>query len=134
MRTFLSFSALVALAAVGCNNSPQGGGPEGSKETFTFSPPTMSQSVKQGDTETVDINVDRGANFGSKISFKAEPPKGVNVKFQPETLNPADPGKTAATISVDKDAPLGDYKIRITATPEKGTATSQEMKLNVEKR
>lgn len=134
MNRILSVVAIAAVAAVGCNKSPEGGGPKGSNDTFTFTAPNLSKSIKQGDRESVDLSLNRGTEFKKSVEFKADAPKGLSVKFNPPTVKPSEPAKTAMTIEADKDLALGDYTVKVTATPESGTATTHEVKVTVDKK
>ena len=49
-------------------------------------------------------------------------------------IKSSDPEDFTLTVSVDKDAPLGDQVIKVTGTPEGGgAATTVDVKVNVEK-
>lgn len=134
MNRILTVLSLAAIAAVGCNKSPEGGGAKGTNDTFTFSAPTLSKSIKQGDRESVDLSLNRGSDFKKAVDFKADAPKGLSVKFAPATIKPSEPAKTSMTIEADKELALGDYTVKVTATPEAGTATTHDVKVTVDKK
>jgi uncharacterized membrane protein len=133
MRKYLSLAAIAALAIAGCNNSPEGGTP-GTHSTFTVSAPTTSTTIKQDNKETVKLSLSRGSDFKKAVKLSVSAPDRIEAKLNKDTIAPSDPTDFTVTISVAKDAPLGDQTIKVTATPEGGgSATNVEFKVKVEK-
>lgn len=149
---YLSLAAFVLSIAgfVGCNQSEPGGKPNKSntptnerlsvpsapsgKETFTLKAPVLSTKIKQGDRQTVKLTVDRGRDFKNDVSLKADAPKGVTVELDPKTVKASDRETVNASVSVAKDAALGDHTITVTGTPGSGNATSVKFEITVEKK
>jgi uncharacterized membrane protein len=148
MKRLLAGVLAVGLATlIGCDNSSTPGGPGASgassnkkpiigqaDDTFTLSMPTLSTSIKQGETKSVTIGVKRGKNLDEDVSLKFEAlPKGV-------TVEPASPqikhGESEAKVSLKAadDAALGDFKIRVTGHPTKGTDASSDLSITVNKK
>jgi len=128
--------ALVVVGLVGCNTSERGGKKDENtpkKETFTIKAPTLAEKIKQGETHKVELTVSRGKEFKEDVKLSAEPDDGLTAKLDPETVKPGDSEKVTATITAAKDAPVGDRKIKITGTPDKGSATHVDIKVKVEK-
>jgi uncharacterized membrane protein len=128
--------ALVVAGLVGCNTSERGGKRDDKtpgKETFTVKAPMMAEKLKQGDKHTVELTLNRGKDFKQDVKLSAEPPEGLTVKLEPETVKASDSDKVTATLTAAKDAPVGEHKIKVTATPDKGNATSVDVKVKVEK-
>lgn len=144
------FSIVVFLAAAlglsGCNGKGTPGGPGATKpetnkphmgqaeDTFSLSAPTLSTTVKQGETKTVTLGVKRGKNFDEDVTLKfADLPKGV-------TISPASPvikhGDTDAklTIQAADDAAVGDFTVKVTGHPSKGPDATSELKLKIDKK
>jgi uncharacterized membrane protein len=140
----LLIAALVAFA--GCNNQSTPGGPGASSrgddkpvlgradDTFTLEPPNLATKLKQGESEVVAIGINRGKNFDQDVTLKFENlPKGVRIE-------PASPvikhGDTEAkfTVKAADDAALGDFAIRVTGRPTKGSDASSEFKVTVAKK
>jgi hypothetical protein len=140
-------SLLVAALAVfvGCNGKGTPGGPGASNatpkgpivgqsdDTFTLSMPG-STSIKQGETKAATIAIKRGKNFGEDVTLKfADMPKGL-------TIDPANPvikhGDTEAklTFKAADDAALGDFTVKVTGHPSKGSDASNELKITVDKK
>lgn len=104
------------------------------KETFSVSVPTLSTTVKQGETKPVSVSIKREKNFDEDVTLKfADLPKGV-------TLEPASPvikrGDTEAKLMLkaEDDAALGDFTIKVTGHPAKGADASHDFKITVAKK
>lgn len=118
------------IAIAGCNNSPQGGNP-GTADSFKVSAPTMATSLKQGEKETVKLTVVRGSEFKKTVAVKADAPTGLKVVMNSNKVAPSDPADISFTVEADKTAPVGDHIVKITATPDAGTATTVDVKVKV---
>jgi len=125
-------AALFAVSTMGCNKSPEGGSP-GTKDSFKVAGPTTSTTIKQGNKETVTLTLDRGSDFKKKVTLDAKAPDKVKVTFDKSSVAPSDDKTVKMTIDVDKDAPVGDHVIHVSATPESGNATSLDVKVKVDK-
>jgi uncharacterized membrane protein len=137
MLKYLSLAACaaVALASVpGCGNKSPEGGTQGTSSTFKISAPTLTTTIKQGNSDTVTLTLDRSSGFKESVKLTATPPEHVKVEFNKTVVAPSDPADVKMTISVAKDAPLGDANITVSGTPEGGsTATSVNVKIKIEK-
>ena len=134
MKKFLAATAvaLFALTSVACNKSPEGGSP-GTKDSFTVSGPTTSTTIKQGNKETVTVTLNRGSDFKKKVALDVKAPEKVKATFDKSSVAAGDDKDVKLTIDVAMDAAIGDHVIKVTATPESGTATVLEVKLSVTK-
>lgn len=102
------------------------------KETFTLSMPTLSTSLKQGETKAVKISVSRGTDFQDDIDLKfSSIPQGVS-------LDPANPvlrkseEDVSINVSAADNAALGDFEVKVTGHPQNGGPDAQnELKLTV---
>ena len=135
-RLFLAAAVLVSAGLIGCNQSERGGKtsddtPKAS--TFNIKGPMTSTTIKQGDKQTVKLKLNRGKDFKEAVTLKAEAPTGISVSLDPEKVKPSEGEEVAATVSVGKDAALGEHTIKVTAKPETGNATDLEFKIKVEK-
>jgi hypothetical protein len=102
-------------------------------ESFSVSLPLLSTTLKQGQSETVSISINRDKNFDQDVTLMfGEMPAGV-------TVAPADPvikaGETEAqiTLTAVADAALGDFTVKVTGHPAKGADTMNDLKLSVVK-
>ncbi len=141
-RSFTGLLAMALVAVTGCNQGTPGGpgaaDPTAKKplygqanDTFHLSVPTLSTTLKQGETKEGSIGIKRGKNFDEDVTLTfADVPKGV-------TLDPASPvikhGDTEAkfTLKGADDASLGDFTVKVTGHPTKGGDASHEFKLTV---
>jgi uncharacterized membrane protein len=132
MRSFLGIAALATLGFAGCNDSPKGGTP-GTSSTFSISAPTLTTTIKQGDTQTVKLTLNRGSDFKQTVDLSVTAPDKITAKLNKTSVPASDTGKDVdLSISVAKDAPLGDQVVKVTGTPQGGTATSVDVKIKVE--
>lgn len=143
-----SFSGLLMMALVAMSGCERGtsGGPGVTNpphmqpvygeadETFNLSVPMMSTTLHQGESKEVAVGIKRGTNFEEDVTLKfAEGPKGVTV----DSANPViKHGDTEAklTFKASDDASLGDFTVKITAHPTKGTDATSDFKITVAKK
>ena len=102
-------------------------------ESFSVGLPLLSTTLKQGQSETVSISINRDKTFDQDVTLMfGEMPAGV-------TVTPADPvikaGETEAqvTLSAAADAALGDFTVKVAGHPAKGADTTNDLKLSVVK-
>jgi hypothetical protein len=133
MRTWLSLAALSAVLITGCNQSPEGGTP-GTSSSFTIIGPTVSTTIKQDNKETVKLSLDRKSEFKKDVKLTATVPEKIKAELNKDVVKASDAADFTLTISVAKDATLGDHIVKITGPPEGGgNATSVDVKVKVEK-
>jgi uncharacterized membrane protein len=132
LKYALSMAALATVMFVGCNKSPEGGTP-GSPSSFTLSLPTGTTDIKQGDKKTVTITVNRGKDFKQAVKLKVDALDKVGASLSKDSVGPADANEVALTLDVGKEAAPGEYKVKVTGTPETGTPTAQDFTIKVEK-
>jgi uncharacterized membrane protein len=129
--------ALGLVGMIGCNASERGGKTDDTtrgSETFRLKGPVTATTIKQGDQQTVKLTLDRGKNFKKDVTLKADAPTGLKVEFEPRTVKASDGETVAATIKAEKDAPLGEHTVKVTATPSEGNAVDLDLKVKVEKK
>jgi uncharacterized membrane protein len=122
--------ALIATAAlVGCTKSEEGG--RAGNDTFRVVVPAMSADVKQGEVQTVKVSIDRGAGFKQGVKLEVKAPTGLQVDPESTMVKPGDKGDVQLKITAAKDAPLGESKILVKGTPDKGEPAEVEFKVTV---
>jgi len=121
---------IAAFGGLGCNKSPEGG-VTGTKNSFKVSAPTIPTMLKQGDKQTVTVTLDRDSAFQQTVKLDAVAPKGIKADFDRTTVKSSDPKDVSLSITADKDVALGDHVIKITATPDSGSATSVDIKVTI---
>ena len=137
MKKVIAFTIVVALvlaAVSGCEDKPKGGpkgGSVGKGESFKIDVPTFDVKVKQGETQSVTIELERGESFKQDVKLKIESAKGISVEPGKILVKASDKPEVALTITVPKDAALGNYKVTVTGTPATGEPTSVKFKVKV---
>jgi uncharacterized membrane protein len=129
-RLFVGALAVALLAAGGCIWSNSGG--TGKADSFTLAGPPRTTALKQGETQTVKITVQRGTDFKQAVKLTADkPPQGVKVEFIPADVKPGD-REAEMKITADKDAAVGEHAIVVKGAPESGSGQSVDVKVKVE--
>ena len=129
MRTVLVAALVAAAALVGCKTSAPGGG--AGNDTFRVTVPALSTTVKQGETQLVRVAVERSEGFKQAVKLELKGPAGIQVDPDSTTVQPGDKGDVQLKITAAKDAPLGEGKILVKATPKQGEAVETEFKVTV---
>lgn len=146
MKCSFSISLMVVLLALaGCNLGTRGGpgatDPNAkrpllygqSDNTFNLSVPNFSTTVRQGETKSASIGIQRGTNFDEEVALVfASMPRGV-------TLDPPNPvikrgeSETKIALSAANDASLGDFTIKVTGHPTEGADATNALTITVAK-
>jgi uncharacterized membrane protein len=132
MKTAIALLLSVTLLAViGCE-SPSGGGMS-SDQGFKIVVPVFDKTVKQGETRTVTIDLNRGKYFKQDVKLDIKASKGISVEPVGAMVRASDAPGVSLRITVAADAALGEYKIYITGTPTTGEPTSIDFGVKVVK-
>ena len=133
MRTVLSLAALAALTITGCQQSSEGGTP-GTKANFKIEGPVTGETIKQGEQDTIDLSINRGSDFKKDVKLAADAPAKIKAELNKTMVKASEDTKFTMTVTVDKDAPIGDHIVKVTGTPEGGgAATHLDVKVKVDK-
>jgi len=127
MAMVAGFVAMAAL--VGCTKSEPGG--RMGTDTFKVVVPALSTDVKQGELQTVKVSIDRGETFKQPVKLEFKATAGISVDPASTTVQPGDKGEVQLKITAAKDAPLGESKILVKGTPDKGDPAETEFKITV---
>jgi uncharacterized membrane protein len=128
-KTFVG--ALIAAASLtGCTKSSEEGGRAGN-DTFRIVVPAMAAGVKQGELQTVRVVLERGKGFKQRVKLEVKAPVGIQVEPNETMVQAGDKGDVQLKITVAKDAGIGEHKILVKGTPDKGEATETEFKISV---
>ncbi len=128
-RVFVG-TLIAAAVLVGCTKSSEEGGRAGN-DTFRIGVPTLATDVKQGEMQTVRVTLERGAGFKQRVKLEWKAPAGIQVEPADATVQPGDKGDVQLKITAAKDAPIGEHKIQVKGTPDKGELTETEFKITV---
>jgi uncharacterized membrane protein len=121
----------LVLAAVSSGTDSPKGGSVGKGEGFKIDVPSSDTKVKPGETQTVTIKLQRGESFKQDVTLQIEAAKGISIDPAKVIVKASDKPDVQLTITVPKDAALGEYKVSVTGTPETGEPTSVEFKVKV---
>ena len=121
---------IAAATLTGCDTKSEQGGGAGN-DTFRIVVPTMTADVKQGEIQTVRVSLERGDAFKQGVRLELKAPTGVQVDPSDATVKPGDKGDIQLKISAAKDAPIGEQKILVKGTPDKGERTETEFRITV---
>jgi uncharacterized membrane protein len=122
---------MLVLATVSiARNSPKCGS-VGKGEGFKIDVPTFDTKVKQGETQSVTIKLERGESFKQDVTLQIGVAEGISVDPVKVLIKASDNPKVQLTITVPKDAAFGKYIISVTGTPETGESTSVKFKVKV---
>jgi uncharacterized membrane protein len=114
------------------SDSPKGGSAL-KGEGFKIAVPTFDTKVKQGETQSVTISLERGDSFKQDVTLEIKLSKGEGLTFDPAKVlvKASDKPDVQLTITVPKDAALGEYIVSVKGTPTTGEPTSVEFNVKV---
>jgi len=121
---------LVLAAVSNGKDSPQGGS-DGKGKGFKIDVPTFAKKVKQGETRTINIKIQRGEFFKQDVELRIESAEGISVDPTKVTVKASDEPVVQLSITVPGDAAIGKYRVNVTGTPDEGQSTSVEFKVKV---
>jgi uncharacterized membrane protein len=131
MKTVLLLVAasLSFVVLVGCESS-RGGGISGG-EGFKIVTPVLGTKIRQGETQSVTISLNRGEYFKRDVTLDIRASKGITVVPTQAVVRASDRPDVHLQITAANDAALGEYKIFVQGTPQTGEATSTEFTVKV---
>ena len=123
---------LVLVAVSSGTSSPKGGG-VGKGEGFKIDVPTFATKVKQGETQSVTISLQRGESFKQDVTLEVKLTEGEGISIDPAKVivKASDKPDVQLTITAPKDAALGEYIVSVKGTPTVGEPTSVEFNVKV---
>lgn len=123
---------LVLSAVLVGKNSPKGGS-VGKGEGFKIDVPTFDKKVKQGETQTITIKLQRDDSFKQDVNLEIKLSQGEGLTVDPSKIlvEASDIPEVQLQITAAKDAALGEYKISVTGTPKTGEPTSVDFTVKV---
>ncbi|MFA5251007.1 MAG: hypothetical protein WC454_00255 [Phycisphaerae bacterium] len=121
----------LVLAVVSNGKDSPKGGSVGKGEGFKIDVPSFDTKVKQGETQTITIKLQRGESFKQDVTLQIEAAKGISIDPAKVVVKASDESDVKLTITAPKDAALGEYKVSVMGTPTTGEAASVEFKVKV---
>ena len=140
MKSSFKGIAMMTLAALtGCTQGTPGGPGTTNKDpvygqtddTFNLSVPVMSSYLLQGEQKEATVGIKRAKNFDEDVALEfGDVPKGVTVEPTSPVIKH---GETNAkiTFKAGDEAPLGNFKVKVTGHPTKGGDAQVEFKLAI---
>jgi uncharacterized membrane protein len=131
--TVIATVVTLILAAVSSGADSPKGGSVVKGESFKIAVPTFDTKIKQGETQSVTITIERGDSFKQDVTLKLTLAKGEGITFDPAktTVKASDKPDAQIKITVPKNAALGDYKVSVTGTPATGEPATVEFNVKV---
>jgi uncharacterized membrane protein len=132
MRAVSTLATILALAAfTGCQSTGSEGGSAGKDEGFKIAVPSMESDIKQGDTQSVMLSLQRGDFFKQDVKLDIRTTAGLTVDPTSVTVKASDRPDVQVRVSAAKDAPLVDCHIYVTATPATGEPSTATFDMKV---
>jgi uncharacterized membrane protein len=100
-------------------------------EGFKIGTPTFETKIKQGETESVTISLNRGKYFKRDVTLAITASKGISVEPTRAVVRGNETSDVHLRITAAKNADLGEYKIYVKGTPDTGEAASTELTVKV---
>jgi uncharacterized membrane protein len=126
MKKVIAIMAVLTLALTIVSygtDSPKGGS-VAKGEGFKIDVPTFDVKIKQGETQSVSIKLQRGESFKQDVTLEIAVDKGISIEPEKILVKASDKPEVELKVTVPKDAALGEYKVSVAGTPTTGEATS----------
>ena len=122
---------LALMTIYGCYSSSEKGGSVLKGEGFKIAVPTFNIEIKQGETQSVTVSVERGESFKQDVKLAIKTTKGISIEPTDVMVKASDTPDVQIMITVPKVAALGVYSVSVIGTPKTGEATSTEFNVKV---
>ena len=94
--------------------------------------PSAATTIKQGESQTIKVNLEPYEKFTGDVKVAVEAPKGLKTELTPgNMIRSADKGATNLRVTADKDAPLGEHTIQVTGTATGTTVSPVDVRVKV---
>jgi uncharacterized membrane protein len=132
MKTAITIVMTLVLATMyGCQSSSPRGGSALKDEGFKIAAPTFGIEIKQGEVQSVNISLERGAYFKQDVRLGIEAAKGISVDPAKVMVKASDKPDVQIRITAPKNAALGVYRVSVKGMPKTGSPTSTEFDVKV---
>ena len=132
MKKVIMIVVTLALMTIyGCYSSSEKGGSVLKGEGFKIAVPTFNIEIKQGETQSVTVSVERGESFKQDVKLAIKTTKGISIEPTDVMVKASDKPEVPLRITVPKDAALGVYSISVKGTPKTGEPASTEFNVKV---
>ena len=131
MKTAITIILMLALLAMyGCESSSPRGGSVLEGEGFKIAVPTFTTDVKQGETQSVTISLERGKYFKQDVKLQIEA-KGISVDPTSVTIKASGKPDVQLRIAAAQNAAIGEYRVSVKGIPKTGESTSTVFNVKV---
>lgn len=132
MRKIITVALMLAVATMyGCQSSSSRGGSVIKGEGFKIAVPTFTTVIKQGETQSIAVLLERGSYFKQDVKLQIEAAKGIVVEPTSVAIKANERPDMQLMITAAQDAALGEYRVSVKGTPETGEPASTEFKVRV---
>jgi uncharacterized membrane protein len=102
-------------------------------DTFTLDVPNLATSLKQGETKTIGIGINRGKNFDQNVALKFENlPNGLTVTPAAPSIAKGDK-EVKVTLTAAPDAAIGEFEVTVHGDPATGADAHNKFKVKIDK-
>jgi hypothetical protein len=132
MKTVITIVMTLVLATVsGCQSSSPRGGSAFTDEGFKVAVPTFTTEIKQGETQSVTISLERGKYFKQDVKLQIEASKGISIEPTKVMVKASDKPDVQIRISADNAAAISEYVVSVKGTPETGESSTTQFNVKV---
>ncbi len=123
--------ALALMVVGGCQAAKPHGGGSARDERFHVVVPQGNTQIKQGDTESVRVSLDRGPSFKRDVTLGISSSEGIAIEPSRVVIRASDRPEAQVRVTAASDAAIGTYRVSINATPATGESTSAMFSVDV---
>ena len=91
----------------------------------------LETDIKQGNSQTVTVSLQRGDYFKQDVAVEIKSTAGITVTPASVLVKASESPTLQVQITASKDAALGDYGVFVTGTPPTGEPTSANFNVKV---
>jgi len=125
MKNAIAVVMTLVLATVyGCQSSSPKGGSVVKGEGFKIAVPTLDTKLKQGETQSVTVSLERGDYFKQDVKLQIEASKGISVEPTSVVIKASDTPDVQLRIAAAQNAAIGEYSVSVKGTPKTGEPAS----------
>ena len=102
------------------------------RDSFSLRLPVLSTSLKQGESKSVTVSIQRGTDFDQDVTLNfSNMPSGVTLSPASPTIT-KDEKETKISVTAADDAAIGDFTVNVSGHSIKGGPdATNELKLSV---
>lgn len=130
-RALVAVTLAALMVVVGCKATSDRGGEASPQQGFRVRAPG-NVTLRQGETQTVTVTVDRGEYFKQDVELAARVSgQGVTIEPTQAMVRASDPARVSMRLTAAPEAAIGTYRVYVTGTPQQGQPTSVDFEVAV---